>query len=75
MADKIIEVGTVIKCKPNMKFLVELDNGHVVEAHLSGKLRMKKLQIVDGDNVKIAISPYDLNRGIIKERLPKQKGE
>jgi len=61
-----IEVeGTVRELLPNAMFLVELDNGHKVLAHISGKMRMHYIKIVRGDRVKIELSPYDLTKGRI----------
>ena len=67
--DDIIEVaGTVIEALPNAMFQVELENGHKVLAHISGKLRMNFIRILPGDKVTIELSPYDLNRGRITWR-------
>ena len=64
--EDILEVeGTVLETLPNTTFKVELDNGHVVLAHISGKLRMHYIKILPGDKVKLEISPYDLDRGRI----------
>ena len=61
-----IEVkGTVKELLPNAMFMVELDNGHKVLAHISGKMRMHYIKIVRGDRVKIELSPYDLTKGRI----------
>ncbi|MCJ7727267.1 MAG: translation initiation factor IF-1 [Actinobacteria bacterium] len=65
----IIEAeGTILEALPNAMFRVELDNGHKVLAHISGKMRMHYIKILPGDIVKIEISPYDLNRGRITFR-------
>ena len=70
--DDVIELeGTVIEPLPNAMFRVELENGHVVLGHVSGKMRMHYIQIIRGDRVKIELSPYDLNRGRITFRLKK----
>ena len=62
----IIEVdGTVVEALPNAEFIVELENGHKLHAHISGKLRMNFIRILPGDKVKLELSPYDLNRGRI----------
>jgi translation initiation factor IF-1 len=62
----VIEVeGKVIEALPNTKFLVELENGHQVMAHISGKLRMNYIRILPGDRVMMELSPYDLNQGRI----------
>jgi translation initiation factor IF-1 len=64
--DDVIEVeGTVIEALPNAMFQVQLDNGHKVLAHVSGKLRMNFIRILPGDRVKVELSPYDLTRGRI----------
>ena len=61
-----IEVTGIVKeSLPNTMFRVELQNGHLILAHLSGKMRKHYIRIVPGDNVKVALSPYDLNRGRI----------
>lgn len=67
MAKKdVIEVeGTVIESQPNTIFLVELENGHQITAHISGKLRMNYIRILPGDKVVLELSPYDLTRGRI----------
>lgn len=62
----VIEVeGKVIEALPNAMFLVELENGHRVLAHISGKLRMNFIRILPGDKVNLELSPYDLSRGRI----------
>jgi translation initiation factor IF-1 len=64
--EEAIEVeGVVRESLPNTMFRVELQNGHVILAHLSGKMRKHYIRIVPGDKVKVALSPYDLNRGRI----------
>ncbi len=62
--------GTIIEALPNAMFRVELDNGHRVLAHVSGKMRMYFIRIVPGDRVKLELSPYDLTKGriIYRER-------
>lgn len=60
--------GKVIEPLPNAMFRVELDNGHVVLAHISGKMRMHFIKILPGDKVTMELSPYDLNRGRITYR-------
>lgn len=57
--------GTIIEPLPNAMFRVELDNGHKVLAHISGKMRMHFIKILPGDKVTIELSPYDLSRGRI----------
>ena len=67
--EDVIEVeGTVLEALPNTNFKVELENGHQVLAHISGKLRMNYIKILPGDKVKLELSPYDLNRGRITWR-------
>ena len=67
--EESIEVeGTVIEPLPNAMFTVELENGHRVLAHISGKMRMHFIRILPGDKVKLEISPYDLTRGRIVYR-------
>jgi len=67
--EDIIEVeGTVVEALPNTNFKVELENGHQILAHISGKLRMNYIKILPGDKVKVELSPYDLNRGRITWR-------
>ena len=64
--EEAIEVeGTVVESLPNAMFRVELDNGHKVLAHVSGKMRMNFIKILPGDKVKMELSPYDLTRGRI----------
>lgn len=72
--DKIEGVGIVRDIKPNGKFDVEIEGGHIIEVHLSGKMRQNKLQIVENDAVVVHISVYDPKRGILVDRLEK-KGE
>ncbi|MBO8158063.1 MAG: translation initiation factor IF-1 [Thermosyntropha sp.] len=68
--DDVIEVeGTVIEPLPNAMFRVELENGHKVLAHVSGKMRMNFIRILPGDRVMVELSPYDLNRGRIIYRF------
>jgi len=67
--EDVIEVeGTVIEALPNAMFQVELENGHRILAHISGKLRMNFIRILPGDKVTIELSPYDLTRGRITWR-------
>ena len=67
--DDVLEVeGTVIETLPNANFQVELENGHQVLAHISGKLRMNYIKILPGDKVTMEMSPYDLTRGRITWR-------
>jgi translation initiation factor IF-1 len=74
-----IEVdGTVIEALPNTQFRVELENGHEVLAYLSGKMRKHYIRVLLGDQVKVEVSPYDLERGRIiyryKKRAPARSG-
>ncbi len=64
-ADVIEIEGTVVEKLPNAMFKVELENGHIVLAHISGKLRMNFIKILPGDKVTLAMSPYDLTKGRI----------
>ena len=65
-----IEVeGKVITCLPNTMFRVELTNGHMVLAHISGKMRKHYIKILPGDRVLVELSPYDLTRGRVTYRL------
>jgi translation initiation factor IF-1 len=67
--DDVIEVeGTVVEPLPNAMFRVELENGHKVLAHISGKMRMHYIRILPGDRVKLELSPYDLTRGRVVYR-------
>ena len=67
--EEAIEVeGTIIEPLPNAMFRVELDNGHKVLAHISGKMRMHFIKILPGDRVTIELSPYDLSRGRVTFR-------
>ena len=67
--EEAIEVeGTIIEPLPNAMFRVELDNGHKVLAHISGKMRMHFIKILPGDTVTVELSPYDLTRGRITYR-------
>ncbi|MEG6612990.1 translation initiation factor IF-1 [Pseudoclostridium thermosuccinogenes] len=67
--EDVIEVeGTVVEALPNAMFEVELENGHKVLAHISGKLRMNFIRILPGDRVTLELSPYDLSRGRITWR-------
>jgi translation initiation factor IF-1 len=60
--------GTVVESLGNAMFRVELENGHILTAHISGKMRMHYIKILPGDRVKIAMSPYDLSKGRITFR-------
>jgi translation initiation factor IF-1 len=64
--DDVIEMqGVVLEALPNATFKVELESGHQILAHISGKLRMNFIRILPGDRVKVELSPYDLSRGRI----------
>ena len=66
---EVIELsGTVLETLPNAMFKVELENGHVILAHISGKMRMYYIRILPGDKVTIQMTPYDLTKGRITYR-------
>lgn len=68
--DDVIEIeGIVIETLPNAMFKVELDNGHEILAHVSGKIRMNYIRILPGDKVTVEMSPYDLTKGRITYRF------
>ena len=70
MAKDAIEFeGTIKESLPNAMFRVELENGHLVLAHISGKIRKNFIKIIPGDRVKVELTPYDLNRGRITFRV------
>ena len=70
MAKDVIELeGTIIESMPNAMFRVELENGHEILAHISGKIRKNFIKILPGDKVKVEMTPYDLSRGRITYRL------
>jgi len=66
--DHIEMEGTVVETLPNTMFRVELDNGHVVTAHISGKMRKHYIRILTGDRVTVEMTPYDLSKGRITYR-------
>ena len=66
--DTIVLEGTVVEPLPNAMFRVELENGHKVLAHISGKMRMHYIRILPGDRVQVELTPYDLSRGRITYR-------
>ncbi len=66
--EAIVVEGTVIETLPNAMFRVELENKHIVLAHISGKMRMHFIKILPGDTVTVELSPYDLSRGRITYR-------
>jgi translation initiation factor IF-1 len=67
--DAISVEGTVVEALPNASFRVELENKHIVLAHVSGKMRMNFIRILPGDKVTVELSPYDLSRGRITYRF------
>ncbi|MDD3345116.1 MAG: translation initiation factor IF-1 [Candidatus Omnitrophica bacterium] len=68
--EELIETeGKIVEALPNAMFKVELENGHTVLAHVSGKMRMNFIRILPGDKVKLELSPYDLSRGRITFRV------
>ena len=66
--DMIELEGTVVEAMPNAMFKVELENGHQITAHISGKMRMHYIKILPGDKVSVEMSPYDLSKGRIAFR-------
>ena len=70
MSKDVIELeGTILESMPNAMFRVELENGHEILAHISGKIRKNFIRILPGDKVKVEMTPYDLTRGRITVRL------
>lgn len=67
--DHIEMEGKVIETLPNTMFRVELENGHIVTAHISGKMRKHYIRILTGDKVKVEMTPYDLSKGRITFRM------
>ena len=67
----ILVEGTVKEALPNANFIVQLENGHVLHAHISGKIRTNNIKILPDDKVQVEISPYDLTRGRITYRYKK----
>ena len=66
----VIEVeGTILESLPNAMFQVKLENGHVILAHISGKIRMNFIKILPGDRVTVELTPYDISRGRITYRF------
>ena len=72
--DAIEFEGIIKESLPNAMFRVELDNGHLVLAHISGKIRKNFIKILPGDRVKVELTPYDLNRGRITFRVQEKRG-
>ena len=69
MAREAIEIeGTISEVLPNATFRVELENGHEILAYLSGKMRQHRIRVLEGDRVKVEMSPYDLTRGRVTYR-------
>ena len=66
--DQIEMEGTVVETLPNTMFRVELENGHLITAHISGKMRKHYIRILTGDQVTVEMTPYDLSKGIITYR-------
>jgi translation initiation factor IF-1 len=66
--DVIKQDGTIVEALSNAMFKVELENGHHITAHISGKMRMNYIRILPGDKVSVEMSPYDLNKGRIVYR-------
>lgn len=67
--EELVEAeGTVLECLPNANFMVELPQGHVVRAYISGKMRMHFIKILPGDKVKLELTPYDLTKARIVYR-------
>ena len=70
MAGDAIEMeGVIEECFPGAEFRVKCDNGHILTAYLSGKMRKFYIKVMEGDRVLVAISPYDLSKGRITQRL------
>ncbi|MFO8154804.1 MAG: translation initiation factor IF-1 [Pseudomonadota bacterium] len=67
--DHIEMEGTILETLPNTMFRVELDNGHIVTAHISGKMRKHYIRITAGDRVVVQLTPYDLSKGRITYRM------
>lgn len=65
----IVMEGTILRALPNTQFTVELENGHKVLAHISGRLRKHYIRILPGDRVRLELSPYDVSKGRITYRL------
>lgn len=72
--DAIEFEGVIKESLPNAMFRVELENGHIVLAHISGKIRKNFIKILPGDRVKVELTPYDLNRGRITYRVQEKRG-
>lgn len=66
--EKLVVEGTIVEALPNATFRVELDNGHILLAHLSGKMRKYYIRVLLGDRVRVELTPYDMERGRIVYR-------
>ena len=71
--DHIEMAGTILDTLPNTMFRVELENGHIITAHISGRMRKNYIRILTGDKVKVELSPYDLTKGRITFRDKNEK--
>jgi translation initiation factor IF-1 len=68
--EQVIEIeGNIIEVLPNQTFMIELDNGHVVNCYTGGKMRQFRIRLVTGDRVKLEMTPYDLTKGRITYRV------
>ncbi|MEM7029217.1 MAG: translation initiation factor IF-1 [Chloroflexota bacterium] len=72
--EKLVVEGTVIEALPNTTFRVELENGHVLLAHLAGRMRRNYIRVLLGDRVRVELTPYDMNRGRITYRFSSKTG-
>ena len=72
--EKLAVEGTVIEALPNTTFRVELENGHVLLAHLAGRMRRNYIRVLLGDRVRVELTPYDMNRGHITYRFSSKTG-
>ena len=69
MEEKVAFDGEVVEALPNTMFRVQLENGHIVTAHISGRMRKNYIRILTGDKVKVEMTPYDLTKGRITYRM------
>lgn len=72
--EKLVVEGTVVEALPNTTFRVELENGHVLLAHLAGRMRRNYIRVLLGDRVRVELTPYDMNRGRITYRFTSKTG-
>ena len=72
--EKLVVEGTVVEALPNTTFRVELENGHVLLAHLAGRMRRNYIRVLLGDRVRVELTPYDMNRGRITYRFASKTG-